>query len=131
MNDIETLNKMSRIATIIIVLSAILFCVNILPLLYTNGVSFLAGSGGTPPINSEENELILVNSSLAYISGIVGAVSVLLNTIISIRRAKIEARADEMKLKAIELQYEMQMREIDKLKLELEQEKHEKKNKKK
>jgi hypothetical protein len=74
--------------------------------------------------------LTLVNTSLAYASGIVGTLSVMVTAMMSVRKSQLEARSEEMKLKSIQLQYDMQMREVEILKLELEKEKLKKKVKK-
>jgi hypothetical protein len=48
MNSLQTINQISRISTIIVILSAVLFCANILPAFYGSGSLFLVGVAGEP-----------------------------------------------------------------------------------
>jgi hypothetical protein len=124
MDNIKTLSRTSIIARNVFFVAILVLLFSLIPVSYTAGYSSgLSGAAGIDagPNNSVETSgpLGIINYYVAIGSGLIGSLALAISAVAGVRKTNLEHQIESMKLKTAEMQYAMQMKEVDILKMEL------------
>lgn len=124
----KLLTEISKAGRGVFFVSVVIFLLSLIPISYTvgysNGLSGAAGIEADPTDPTKEPKgLSQINYYMTILSGVIGSIGLAASAVANAQKAKFERRAEEAKYKTAQIQYEMQIREVEILRMELEAEK--------